>query len=660
MKGHIYCKCLLGWVLALLPSLILAQTDWMQMHVSQGGYPWAFPIPTRNVTGVTVSDDHQTVIVGTEDQRTIEVPYLRAGYATANWAVGLDSITVEDSLADWGRDKYKVFAIHVTTEDGAEITSKENYIPCFVSVDTRGQYPQLGVSGRIRGRGNSTWEWYEKKPYRIKFDTGNKLLGIAKNKDWVLLANWRDVTKVMNTYCSLAADYMGLPFTTPIRFAELFINGEYRGLYQVAEQVEVGKNRVDIDEEQGILLTLDADDGPNLSPNSGDNFWSAVYRLPVCVKYPKDLTREQLDSIKADFARLEQAISYGSYSAADSLMDLPSFIAMLQLQELAYNVELEAPRSLFLFRDKGGKWTWGPAWDWDAGFDFSWSDMYTGHTYFRSYQTSLLGTDPYKRTGSRGGLNHFFSDLFQNRKFTEQFKTQWASYADSLFLKPWAETQLYINGLDDAIRLSDGSYTSPQGREDKRWPISGFTPSNERLKMKKWLKNRLTYINSLIDVIPLPEDREDPDIPDLPTSYKISGTITKAYTMQQSGGYSQNFKVEIDKDEVAALLGTDASELTPATLALVPLNADGSEGSNTAAGTYGAWFDDDGNTTNFNSGYPYVYLESNDLFSWHCGCHPNNSWSCDDCTVTMQYRHAATASAVNVRVSFSIQGGWWW
>jgi hypothetical protein len=178
--------------------------------------------------------------------------------------------------------------------------------------------------------------------------------------------------------------------------------------------------------------------------------------------------------------------------------------------------------------------------------------------------------------------------------------------------------------------------------------------------MKKWLKNRLTYINSLIDVIPLPEEREDPDIPDLPTSYKISGTITKAYTMQQSGGYSQSFKVEIDKDEVAALLGTDASELTPATLALVPLNADGSEGSNTAAGTYGAWFDDDGNTTNFNSGYPYVYLESNDLFSWHCGCHPNNSWSCDDCTVTMQYRHAATASAVNGRVRFSIQGGWWW
>ncbi|MCR5820887.1 MAG: CotH kinase family protein [Bacteroidaceae bacterium] len=648
------------------PTFTIAQTDWLQMNVNYGGNSWTFPVPAQSIQDITVSSNHQNIIISTNYLRSIQVPYLRSGFTDDDWLMSLDSITIADSLSNWGRDKYRVFAINISTEDGADITSKETYVPCYVSVDARGQYPQLGISGRVRGRGNSTWSWYEKKPYRIKFDQGNKMLGIAKDKDWVLLANWRDVSKVMNTFCSLAADYMGIPFTTPIRFAELFINGEYKGLYQVAEQVEVGNNRVEIDETEGILLTLDEDDGPNHSPGSGDNFWSTVYHLPVCVKYPKDLTAEQLDSLKAEFAHLEQAISYGSYSAADSLMDMKSFIAMLQLQELAFNVELEAPRSIFLFRDKGSKWTWGPAWDWDAGFDFSWSDMYTGHTYFKSYQTSLLGTDPYHRVGARtNNLNHFFSDMFQNRKFTEQFKNQWASYSDSIVAKPWEETLLYVNGLEEAQKLSDGSYTSPQQREDERWPVSGFTASNERLKMKKWLKNRLSYLNSLFNVIPLPEEKEDPIIPDLPDEYILKGTLTKNYTLTQSNGYSQNFKVKTEKSELASILGVDASALNSSTLTLVPLNADGSEGNNTANGSYGAWFDNDGNTTNFSGGYPYVYLESDDLFSWSCGCHPTNSSSGNDCTVTMQYRHAATASAVNVRVTFSIDtesgGGWpWW
>ena len=108
------------------------------------------------------------------------------------------------------------------------------------------------------------------------------------------------------------------------------------------------------------------------------------------------------------------------------------------------------------------------------------------------------------------------------------------------------------------------------------------------------------------------------------------------------------------------------STLSAANLDLVPLNADGSEGTNTAAKTYGAWFDDEGNTTNYSSGFPYVYLESDDLFSWACGCHPYNSQSGTVHPVVMQYRYASPdgqGKAVNVSVTFTLTGGgggWWW
>lgn len=659
---HLTLLTVMFLILSVMPS---AAQDWLQVHTLYDNYGWTFPYPINDVGRMDVTDDWHTLNIYTNGEQDVVIPYTRPEYANALWQMSVESLTVADSLAeaDKGKDKYKVFAIHVTTQDGTAIKSKEEYVPCYISVDGRGQYQRFAASGQIRGRGNSTWSWYDKKPYRIKFDKSHKLLGIDKDKDWVLLANWRDVTKAMNTFCSLAANYMGLPFTSPIRFVELFINGKYNGLYQLAEQVEVGKNRVDIDEEGGLLLTLDADDGPNHSPDSGDNFWSDVYDLPVAVKSPKNLTQEQLDSIKADFAQLESAIKAGSYRVADSLMDIRSFIAMLQLQELAYNVELEAPRSLFLFKDKGGKYTFGPAWDWDAGFDFSWSDMYTGHTYFRNYSTSLLGYDPYRRRGARtNALNHFFSDMFQNRKFVLQYKEQWASYNDSIVITPWKETVKYIQGMTESQYKTDGVNTSPQLREDARWPISGFKATSERNKMHTWLLNRLTYLNGMVDRIPVPADGDDPDVPDIPSGYTLKGTIRKTYTLQQRSGYSQNVRIEVDASEVATLLGIQASALTQATLDLVPLNADGSEGNNTAAGTFGAWFDDEGNTTNFQSGFPYVYIESDELFSWACGCHPTNSQSADPCTAVMQYRHTPTAGAVNVKVTFEIKsgGGWWW
>ncbi|MBQ2199843.1 MAG: DUF4859 domain-containing protein, partial [Bacteroidaceae bacterium] len=89
---------------------------------------------------------------------------------------------------------------------------------------------------------------------------------------------------------------------------------------------------------------------------------------------------------------------------------------------------------------------------------------------------------------------------------------------------------------------------------------------------------------------------------------------------------------------------------------LVPLNSDGSEGNNTAAGTYGAWFDEYGDTNSWGRGH--VYIESNNLYIWNYGCHPNNCSPWDgNHTVTMQYQYndSGTLKLVNIVVTFHIQ-----
>ena len=256
---------------------------------------------------------------------------------------------------------YQVARLTIDTENGAPIVSKDkkDYVNCTLTIDSEKEEWNYTGTGRIRGRGNSTWLWYPKKPYRIKLNKKSEILGLATEKDWVLLANYRDPTQMMNTFTFIVGEKLVLPYTNHSRYVEVTLNGDYIGLYQLTEQVEQGSSRVAVDDEQGMLISLDADDGPELNPDGGDNFWSAVYKMPICVKYPEDATTNQLKVVQNDFARLEQSIYESNYEATSKLMNIASFIDYMLIQELVYNVEVDAPRSIYMHKDKEGLWKWG-------------------------------------------------------------------------------------------------------------------------------------------------------------------------------------------------------------------------------------------------------------------------------------------------------------
>lgn len=541
----------------------------------------------------------------------------------------LSSIGFVNGIADEekGHNKGRVFTMNITTIGAQPIDSKEDWVECFISIDGKGEYSDYSGPARIKGRGNSTWEWYDKKPYKFKLDTKSKLLGMDKAKNWNLLANFRDVTKLMNTHAFNVARYMGMPNTVQSRNLEVFLNGDYVGLYQLTEKIEVGKNRVDINEDGGIMLSLDADDGPELSPRATDNFWSKVYSLPISVKYPDDVSADSLALIRTEFAVLEKAIKASDYTLVDSLMDIPSYISLIQLHEYLYNVEIAAPRSIYLYKDKGGKYTWGPVWDWDAGYDFDWGTMYDGHTYFTDYRELILGTDPYKNKGAAYTISGFWRDMFRNKTFVAQYKASWFALSDSMYKKPWSITEEYQKGM-----VAEG-----YDRDAARWPLKSWTTTKEVRKMKTWLQNRLAYLNPIIDNYP---DGEEEVI----TDYEICGTLKKTVDCSFRNGYSQREQISISQSEVNKLLGGNPTSL-------VPLNSDLTEGSNTAAGIYGAWFDAYGDTNQWAVGH--VYIESNDLWTWNFGCHPDNCSSNDIHTARMQYR--LNKKAVNVEVIFNLK-----
>lgn len=397
--------------------------------------------------------------------------------------------------------------IRITMADTSNMDSAI-YSPCTIEIAGNELYEDLSVaSAKIRLRGNSTRLWYDKKPYRIKFDAKTSVLGLDANKDWVLLANYRDQSKFMNAIAFDMARYMGnFAFVNANRFVEVEINGDYKGVYQLTEQIEQAKSRVNIG-TGGVLLSLDQDDGPELSPNATNNFYSKIYGMPVAVKYPKNATTEQLENIATDFAKLEQAIANNDYDNVQNLLDVESFIDFILLQEITRNVELEAPRSMYLYKDDSGKYHMGPVWDFDGGFGYSWDE--DTKEYFTS-QTWILGSknpskSPYNCIATEkndwnmcAGTNMrfndydgnaipgFFVNLFANETFLNTYKTRWESLKASILDIVFSKLDSYISQSAQALE-----------NDAQRWPpIRRYDVETQSLK--NWLTERIEKYSSVL------------------------------------------------------------------------------------------------------------------------------------------------------------------
>lgn len=602
-----------------------------QVHVCSidRGAQWDFPLIIDSIGHITASDDEQQLLFNMRGDVVVpfDIPKI-------------ERVTVEPAPTAETKDHYQVFQLYITTNDGSDITSRDYYTDCHVSLNAKGSFSNYSALGQIRGRGNSSFLWYDKKPFRLKLNDKHKLLGLSKAKSWVLLANYRDVTDLMNTFVFEAGAWMGLPFTNHTRYVELYLNGDYRGVYQLTEQVQQNKNRVAVSDDRGILISLDVDDGPGEAPSAGDNFWSKVYRMPVCVKYPDDerFTSNTVDSVKAVFAELEQAIKSKDYATVEQLLDVPSFIKYLQLQEFVYNVELSAPRSIYMHKDGDGKWVMGPLWDFDGGYDFNWSNMYSGHTFFENVTETVMGTDPLHRNGNYSYVPQFFTDLFACRKFVEQYKAYWASISDSIVTRNWAECMKYVDHLREG----------PMTREAERWPVKNKDFETEVEKMHQWLLSRERHMSYLIAAIPVPDDQEGP-LPD-----KLCGTIPVSVTMSWDKGYDQTSRVKVSKTRVMGLMGLSYDTLDESKITIVPLCTDGSEGINGTNGVFGGWFDGDNNPGAYANGHVYIEV-FNDLWKWNCGLYQWQCWD-DEHTVTMQYQYPYNGMLlkVNVEVTFTI------
>ena len=180
-------------LLALLFIVPLLAQQQAHIYMNQMGGKWNFPIIVDSLNEISFNKSQRQMLMSV------------AGDFTIPFNVNhIYSLTFEDELFTESKNPYQVFQLYITTKDGSNITSKEVYTDCHLSLNAQKSFSNLSMNAQIRGRGNSSFHWYNKKPYRIKLNEKHKILGLSKAKSWVLLANYRDYS---HTLCGTLSEW---------------------------------------------------------------------------------------------------------------------------------------------------------------------------------------------------------------------------------------------------------------------------------------------------------------------------------------------------------------------------------------------------------------------------------------------------------------------
>ena len=240
-----------------------------------------------------------------------------------------------------------------------------------------GQTVIMRDSAGIRLRGNASMT-FPKKPYRIKFDHKQRVLGgKAKAKDWVLVNNYGDKTLMRNIVAFHVSEIFAMPYTPYSQPVDVFVNGEYKGNYQLCDKVEVKKERIEIEEMSPLDTVGEALTGGYMWEIDGNakkepHPYYTPHNMPITLHSPKD---EDIQPAQREyFENYFNLIDHFVYlaSASDTtwrrLVDFSTFVRYFLINQICANGD--AYWQCFMYKKRGDTKAYtGPVWDFDLAFD---------------------------------------------------------------------------------------------------------------------------------------------------------------------------------------------------------------------------------------------------------------------------------------------------
>lgn len=227
---------------------------------------------------------------------------------------------------------------------------------------------------------------FDKKSYR--FETQDSigendnvsLLGLPKENDWILYAPYSDKTLMRNALAYTLASQIN-DYAPRIKYCEIVVNGEYRGVYILTEKIKRDKNRVNISELEPQQLSEPEISGGYIFKkdkiDAGDNIIYLDRGVELVITEPDkdDIAPEQTNWLKSYLNSFDNALT--SNSNYQDYIDLQSFVDNFLMVELSKNID-GLRLSTYFYKDRNGKVIAGPVWDYNlawgnADYNYGWT-----------------------------------------------------------------------------------------------------------------------------------------------------------------------------------------------------------------------------------------------------------------------------------------------
>lgn len=265
-------------------------------------------------------------------------------------------------------------ALFVATDSGSKEYlhgNKENKESGTMTAYTAdGKLDYRGAVDSISARGNYTWYYSDKKGYGLSLAQEADVIGMGAAQNWILLANAADDTHMRNQIVFDFADAAGLNHSADLQWTTLYLNGEYVGLYQLAERNEVHESRVNIAKQNSFLVSLELEErlaGRNVPYIKTDSDQTLRIHYP---DMPSELDMGVLSDIwqTAENAILApDGIDPVSGKHYAELIDVDSWARKYLIEEIFGNLDACFLSQYFYYDGAGedGRIYAGPVWDYD-------------------------------------------------------------------------------------------------------------------------------------------------------------------------------------------------------------------------------------------------------------------------------------------------------
>ena len=373
----------------------------------------------------------------------------------------------------------KLPVLLIDTENKSDIISKEDYLKgqlTFIGRNYKNPYYKKEI--KIRGRGHFTWQ-QPKKPYQLKFNEKTSFFDMPSDKKWIFLANFIDKTMARTRLAFELGYISNLDWTAKSQFAEVFLNDEYIGTYQISEKVEEDDHRVNIG-NNGYLVEVDQSD----KMKSDDIYFSTPRNIYFNIKSPEiTLNSDEFNYVKSYISEVETILYAQNYDGEKlrDLIDIDSFVDFYLINEISKNNDAAFWSSTYMTLLPGEKLKMGPVWDFDVAF---------GNI---NINENWLSSGWHMKERSRW-IKMLFRDEVFIKKVKERFNYYYNNKKRILDLSNSLSKRLKKSRIENnKVWKTLGYYYFPQYVYD----FSSFEEEHEYLN--NWINERYEWLKDAID-----------------------------------------------------------------------------------------------------------------------------------------------------------------